>query len=229
MSDKRYFNSPIQLLDGFMIDTPAVLQNILDYSLYALTLNYQHGDELEKMKSAKNFLGINGGNDSQSYDNGEILYDSIPENSPKVGLNIDIYFDYRKNDKTEYEKICLLGFLAIKSILQSKPYCKITNKYWLSRMDGNPKSCEIEELSESIKKYANEYQTKKIKHELRDNWNLITYSRYTRGFYVSFKLPLDKLILEAEKRRKSVRQKQYRNEEKEALEKAFREIYGTRS
>ena len=62
---------------------------------------------------------------------------------------------------------------------------------------------------------------KKIKTELRDNWNLITYSRYTRGFYVSFKLDLEQLVYEAEKRRKSTKEKQAQLAEKLALEKAL--------
>jgi hypothetical protein len=76
-------------------------------------------------------------------------------------------------------------------------------------------------LSSSIYKYANEYQTKKIKYQLSEYWNLITYSRYTRGFYVSFSLSLDELVYEAEKRRKSVKEKQKRQLQNEAVKNAL--------
>jgi hypothetical protein len=88
------------------------------------------------------------------------------------------------------------------------------NKYWLSRMDGNPKTIkDFSELSPEIEKFSSEYQTKKIKRALRNGWGLVTYSRYCRGFYVSFKIPLMELILEAEKRRISTKEKQYKAHE----------------
>ncbi len=226
-SNERYFNFPIQLLEGFMTEPREILNNICDYAIYAHSLKLEYGNEKERMKSSASYFKVVLNNKDTELENGKYWMRIIPSNSPMVGMKLDIYWDYYKNDKTDFEKVCLLGFLAIKSILQKKPYCKITNKYWLSRMDGNPKQCKIEELSEPIQKYANEYQTKKIKTELRDNWKLRTYSRYTRGFYISFNLSLDKLVLEAEKRRKSTKEKQYKLKEKAALKKALNEIYET--
>ena len=95
-------------------------------------------------------------------------------------------------------------------------------------MDGKSKSCEFDNLTKEIRKYANEYQTKKIKYELRDGWKLIHYSRYTRGFYVSFKLTLQELVYEAEKRRKSFRQKKQKEVEKEALKRALKRLEESR-
>src|SRR5690606_31688938 len=127
------------------------------------TLDYEFGDKVEQIKSAENFFSVKAGNKKRTYENGESLYNSIPERTPIVGLNKDILFDYYKNDKTDFQKVCLLGFLGIKSILQNKAYCKIDNKYWLSRMDGKTKSVkDYTELSPDVFKYSKRYHLTKI-------------------------------------------------------------------
>jgi hypothetical protein len=219
--DVRYFNFPIELLSDFLNDGSKVLNNISDYALYSHSLNMEYGDELECMKASQIFFKITCSNIEKSLNNGKQLFDSIRPNSPMVGINLTIFWDYYKNDKSEFDKACLLAFLAIKSILNKKPYCKIDNRFLLARMDGKAKSCDFDSLSSSIYKYANEYQTKKIKYQLSEYWNLITYSRYTRGFYVSFSLSLDELVYEAEKRRKSVKEKQKRQLQNEAVKNAL--------
>lgn len=230
-NDERYFNFPIQLLKGFMIDDTGVLNNICDYAIYENSLKLVLGEsELENMKDSAKFFNLTLGSEKKSLENGKSLYNNVPQISPKVGLNLSIFWDFAKNDKSEFDRICLLGFLAIKSILQKNTYCKIDNKFWLSRMDGKPKSVnDYSELSNEIREYANEYQTKKIKTALRDNWGLVTYSRYTRGFYISYSLTLEQLIYEAEKRRKATKENQYKQQEKEALKKVLERLTGTRT
>lgn len=224
-SKEKYFNVPVQLFAEFMEDSTKCLDNIFDYSVYNHSIHLA-GTEAERHKAACKFYGVTPGNTSQSIRNGKELIQNTPANSPKVGLKLSLFWDYYKNEKSDFEKLCLLGFLGIKSILQNKAYCKIDNKFWLSRMDGKTKSVlEIGELSEIIRKYSTEYQTVKIKTELRDNWGLTTYSRYTRGFYVSFNLTLEQLVFEAEKRRKSTKEKQFKEAEKEARIKAFDKLY----
>lgn len=229
-NDERYFNFPIQLLKRFMIDDNKALNDICDYAIYENSLKLILGEsELENMKDSAKFFNVVLGSVQHSLENGKSLYDNVPQISPKVGLNISIFWDFFKNDKSEFDRICLLGFLAIKSILQKNTYCKIDNKFWLSRMDGNPKSVQdYSELSTPINQFANEYQTKKIKTALRDNWGLVTYSRHTRGFYVSYSLTLEQLIYEAEKRRKATKEKQYKLQEKEALKRVLERLNETR-
>lgn len=230
-NDERYFNFPIQLLKGFMIDDNKALNDICNYAIYENSLKLILGEsELENMKDSAKFFNLTLGSVKQSLENGKSLYNNVPQISPKVGLNLSIFWDFIKNDKSEFDRICLLGFLAIKSILQKNTYCKIDNKFWLSRMDGNSKSVnDYGELSTPIKQFANEYQTKKIKTALRDNWGLVTYSRHTRGFYVSYSLTLEQLIYEAEKRRKSTKEKQYKIQEKEALKRVLEKLNETRA
>lgn len=220
--NRDYFNFPIQMLEGFLVDSHAVLTDIPAYSVYAYSLKIKPDDPKLSFKKAAKEYGISRRNFEKFFKDGESLYASYPSNSPKVGIYKGIYWDYYENHKTEFEKVCLLGFLAIKSIVQDKAYCKITNKFWLSRMHGKASCVKSHDyLSAEIKKYHNEYQTRKIKLELELSWGLISYSRYTRGFYVSFKLDLDKLTYHAENNRKSTKEKQQKFAKKLALEKAL--------
>src|SRR5690554_4077660 len=121
--DERYFNFPIMLLENFMVDSHIVLNNIADSALYEHGIkNYEYGDDVEQMRSAAKFYNIQLGNYEQSAANGSELHDSIPLNAPKVGLSTSLFWEYYKNDKTDFEKVCLLAHLAIKSILQKKPF-----------------------------------------------------------------------------------------------------------
>jgi len=217
----KYFNFPVVLLSDFMTNSNEVLDDIFDYAIYSHAQSLHQGNEMERVKATCNFLGVTLGSFDKTLKNGKTLFNSIGAKTPKVGISKTVFFDFYQNEKTEFEKVSLLAFLAIKSIVQNKPYCKVVNKYWLARMAGNSNSCEIMELPEWLKKYSNEYQTKKIKKELSINWGLVTYSRYNRGFYVSFQLKLEDLVYEAEKCRKSTKEKQHKILQNEAVRKAL--------
>ncbi|EKT3967216.1 hypothetical protein NTJ12_002299, partial [Flavobacterium psychrophilum] len=138
------------------------------------------------------------------------------------------FWKFYKNDKSEFDKICFLAFLSIKSILGTKSYCKVTNLYLWARMDGKTSTIiEVSELSNEVRKYANRYQSENIKNELILNWHLIYYSRYTRGFYISLKMSLEDLIFEAEKKRKSIKENQQKQLQNEALKKALERLKTT--
>ncbi len=224
---EKYFNAPIQLYNGFMVNSDECLSKVLRYACFEYTLRHECS-----FKDAANYFSVQFGSntDKQLKENeagAKMIYNSLPSNSPKVGIGLKIYWQYRSEEKTDFEKVCLLAYLALKSILQKKPYCKIDNCYLLSRMDGMAKSVDdVLMLSPEIKKYGNEYQLVKIKNELRNSWGLVTYARYTRGFYVSFSMKLEDLIFEAEKRRKSYQEKQYKESQKSALEKVLERLNG---
>lgn len=226
MNEPKYFNFPIYLIKDFLTNTKKSLDDILHYSLYAHTLKLEEGDDLHKIKSSAEYFSVTLGDPKHTLAKGIKLFMLDIEGYPKVGINTKIYWDFRNNYKIEFQKICLLGHLALRSILQQKSYCKIDNKFWLARMDGKAKSCEFEELSPQIRKYANEYQTKKIKGALSDNWNLSTYSRHTRGFYVSYSLSIDELVFQAEKKRQSNLDKRRKEEINQAIIKAKKRLKG---
>ncbi len=218
----RFLNFPVQLLSGFLTNKEYVLENILDYAVYVKAQSLKSYSELKNGKEALAYFKINGQDPQITLDVGKLLYELLPKKSPMVGLNTAIWLKYYKDEKTEFEDISFLAFLALKSILGRKTHCKVNNKYWLARMDGKP--CSIEnynELSPEIYKYSTEYQTVKIKKALEDSWGLTTYSFHTRGFYVSFELTLEELVYQAEKLKQSNKDREYQAHKKEAREKAY--------
>lgn len=224
--DEKYFNFPIDLLKGFLIDSTKCLDEISKYALFAHADKLEQGLPRERLKSAIDFFGLVLADQEfeDFFDSCVRIYVNAPKKSVKVGINKNIFFDYKDNYKSEFDKVCLLAFLAIKSIIQTKPYCKIDNAFLWSRMDGSSKSIDVSELSDEIKTYANRYQIDKIKKELIFNWYLIYYSRHTRGFYVSFKLTLNDLVFEAEKKRKAVKEKQQKQAQNDALKQALERL-----
>ena len=227
MSNIKYFNFPIYFLKDFMINPiKDTLSPILNYALYEHSQKLEEGSGIDKLKSSAKYFNVSMGDDKLLHKEGEKLVEGEIIGYPKAGINTKTYWDYRDNYKSEFDKVSLLAFLAIKSILQQKAYCKIGNKFWLARMDGKASSCEFEELSPAIRKYSTEYQIRKIKNSLVDNWNLVTYSRYNRGFYISLKLPLEKLAFEAEKQRANVKNKKRKAEIKQAYLNAMKRLNG---
>ena len=226
--ESKYFNFPVELLQNLLIDKRTALNNIFNYAVCAHASKLEFGNKLNKFKDSLKFFGVISGNNAKSMESGELLLDSILDDGAKVGISKEIWFDYYKNEKTEFEIVQLLAFLAIKSIVKYKPYASITNAFMLARMDGKGYSVkEYTDLSKEIFKYANEYQTKKIKRALSESWGLITYSYRLHGFYVSFTLSLDELVLIAERNRKKNKDLAAKKASEDARKKALATIYGT--
>lgn len=238
MSNQRYFNFPVCLLKDFLTNTKDCLNSIYDYSLYAYSrtmdvddeYNFEGFDdeivEFARMDIACQFYGFDmyESQIDMQLMRGKREYGDAEFHAPKTGMSLDMFWDFYHNEKTEFEKVCLLAFLAMKSILGPKAHCKTDNRFLLSRMNGSAHSHDFEKLSGALKKYTTEYQIKKIKNELKSSWSLKTYSRYTRGFYISFDMKLETLIIHAEKNRKKSKQKARQLEEKAVIDKVLKKL-----
>ncbi|WP_137305746.1 hypothetical protein [Lentimicrobium saccharophilum] len=175
------------------------------------------------MKDAAKFFGITLGNAKRSFEDGKSLYNSTPAKSPMTGINKDICFDFYKNEKTEADIAILLAYLALKSVIGSKPYVHITNEFLIARMAGYASVKSMPEaLPEPLAGYTTRRKLDKIKFELRSNWNVNIYGYRVRGFYVSIdnQFSLEKLIYEVEKQRKTNIEKKLRQQQNDAIMKA---------
>lgn len=228
MSKKaQYFNFPIWLLSGFMENKHEILNNILYYGIFYYMLNTSEyvDEEIHEVcyfEEAANKLNVKLRNTEKAYKQAEALHANTPAGVPFSSISTHVFWQYYNEEKTEFEYTCFLAYIAFKSMIGSKAYMKATNAFMLARMDGKTKQCDYSELSPSIAQYAHEYQTKKIRGAL-ENWGLVFYARYTRGFYFSHKLRREQLIFEAEKKRKSYIEKQ-RKKETEAIRKRVIEM-----
>jgi hypothetical protein len=80
----------------------------------------------------------------------------------------------------------------------------------------------VADSKQSNGKVLPRYQLDKIKLELQQDWYLIYYSNLgIRGFYLSFKLSLEKLIELAELNRQSKKAKMLKQDKKEAYQKVI--------
>ena len=231
MEDKvKYFTFPIALLLNGITDIKKVCDEILNYSFYFHATNkLNNGTLKQRINASAKYFNYTIGSIERTIEVGRRICDK----NYKVVTSVrkDIIEDFRLNYKTEFEVVSFLAFCGLRSIIGVKPYCKTENQFLLSRMCGYEKKVPLnnrfEKLSDTIKPYANEYQMKKIKNELVNNWGLKYYSRYTRGFYVSFKLTLEELIEQAEKRRKKYLEKNKSEVQKEAIKKVMLKLYGS--
>ena len=222
-SKAEFINIPVQLLAGFLEDSRICIRNIYYYSIYAHFIKQTKGSIRKKYKVACDWLNFQELDCEENLRQGKYLFERY-QNVPMTGINRNLYSDYNKLEKSDFEKACFLAFHAFKSIVGNKTYQKADNKLLWSRMDGKVKAVrDASELSEKLRFYTQEYQTLKIKRELQENWGLVYYAQQTRGFYVSFKLDLKSLITEAMKRKRKTIEKQrimrLRTLEKEVADK----------
>lgn len=239
--NQRYFNFPIELLEGFMLHSDEVLKNIMSYAIYVKykglkerleesgeEFEWYNGeeysiDDMEILNIVLKYFRIKSPDPIKLKEEGYYLYYNYEHCEVKTGLNTSIFWDYFNKEKKDFDKISLLGHLAFKSIIQNKSYNKITRLYLLSRMDGKSKSIkDFSLLSKEIFKYSNHYQSRKLKEELNLNWGIEIYSpKNSRGFYASYKMSIDDLIYQAEKRRKKNRIEKLKLEKQKAYSKAM--------
>jgi hypothetical protein len=221
--EQTYFNFPITILENAFNDIRYTMNNIMDYAAYAHTLKLEYGDKNKKMEDAGKYFGVKYGNNS--YDKGKALYDSLPLNLPMTGINKDVCFDFYNNPKTPDEIAVLLAFLAIKSIIGPEPYKQVTNAFLIARMGGYVRIKDMPQpLPEPLARYNTRRKLDNIKFELQTNWNVNYYSdRGIHGFYVSLdnKFTLNNLAVQAEKRRKSTKEKQLKQKKQDARERAL--------
>jgi hypothetical protein len=230
----KYLTFPISFLAPlFSSDKKPLnecLNDAMDFCLFERTIKLEKEWNVDTaMEVAAGQLQIQFSNIQQAYKKGKLLYNSVPGNAVKASISNEMIFDFYKNYKTEFEIFCFLAFAAIKSIIQQQKFKKITNNLLLSRMAGNNKTTE--DLPAAFAKYQkSRYQLDKIKKELQINWGLKLYGYKTRGFYVSFILPLEQLVLIAEKKRLETslknKAKQLANTKAEARKMALNALQG---
>ena len=220
----KYLTFPIMIFKEGSKDIKNAVNNAMHYCLYDYCKE-KYGNQSVLIAEAENHFSITYGNKKNSFNNGKILFDSIPYGSPKASISKEMIFDFYKNEKTEFEIDTFLAFAAIKSIIQQSKYKKITNDYLITRMSGNSKKSDL--IPERMMKYKKRYQIDKIKKELELNWGLKLYGYQMRGFYVSFTVPLLTLAVKAEVMKKKTKEKELQLKKNEARELALKQINGT--
>lgn len=180
--------------------------------------------DMQRLRLAEKKFEVITGNVNRSIERGKELVNRYNySKAPFSNISSEIWFEYYKKEKTEWEQIMLLAYLAVRSIIGEKGYCKITNDFLFARMCGlRTKIKNKKELNKIVQKYYTEYYKNKIRNELELSWHLKTYNG--RGYYASFDMEYEDLIREIKVNSKKNKMKSLARQKKEIAKKIDLEL-----
>jgi len=216
----KFCNYPISIHKDAVSSIRDTVDEAMDYSIYTMSLKLAGDTEIDKLQASASFLNITINDLPGALRKGKLSYNKHYNETVMVSISKDILFDFYKSSKTEFEVMCFCAYAATRSILGKKPYMKITNDFFIARMFGfgSIRDMPAQFKNRSIyKEYTKRYTLDKIKKELTDSWGLKLYGRYTRGFYISYTMGYETLVLYAEKNRKVYKNKVIKAEKEAVL------------
>jgi hypothetical protein len=211
-----YFNFPITILQLKNGDYTGRMRDMVLYALHDYTKKLTYGTYIQKYsEAAKKFNVHIYSKISESYADAKKVHEKyFSHYQPLTGISIKTYWEFIDNDKSTFDFQCLFTYLALKSIVGTKPYLKITNDLMIARHGGYiSKKYLPNPLPSHLEVIKTRYWSDKIKEELKNNWGVNFYGYQFRGFYFSLSLSYKQLVLEAEKNRINLKRKNQKNEE----------------
>lgn len=227
--EHRYFTFPVELLRGAFSDIEGVCSDIISYAVYITSLQLNSGS------MAMEFYGLPKQRDAYDKiaERGRVLHDSF-HRPALASVKTDIVFEFRDNQKTEFEIAVFTCFCGLRSIIGTKPCVKTNNAYLIARMFGFKSVEEFEQCEPKPPYYQKHFSTaqsiryqlteKIINNELEPAWGLAYYSSHMRGFYASFDIGIKKLAKYAKDNRKSVRLKKFKDKKNEIIKEVQLEL-----
>lgn len=239
--DQVYFNFPIEFLEGFMENTNKCFDKILYHGICSYAVHLADDSE-ERDVTQEDFelvakeLGVKLNDVTKAYNDGcDLCF--LHARSPKVGISRRVLWDFYNNEKTDFEKFTLLAYLAAKSIVQNKVFCRVTNSFWVSRMAGASKV--IPGLSEALQSkdksrlgilipgelfnfISKPYRLQKVKRELEMNWGLKYFAHQSRGTYMTFEGELEDLVKAKLENTQAYKDKLFQAKKKKLLEDFYK-------
>lgn len=202
-----YYNFPITVVAGFMDDPEAALRRMIAWQTYDKTRRMKHKRGRDRLFYAMSEMDYEVADKQAWYNECGETYNLYK--GPRCGISRKMWFeamesvDYWRED----EKVLFLSFLAAKSITGNKPYALTCNRQMCARMNGRATTyASDEEMREQSTPIILAYFTRKRRQRMRQNldqqYRVATYSqRNMRGYYISTKMPLDRLAKAVERKR----------------------------
>jgi len=208
------FDEIQELLEVFDTDEQ-FLKNAIEY--YQVHLAFQS-------------LGITG-NIETTIKGGKEILKMVQPAEPLPMVNKKLLFDFRDNEKSEFDLIQFLAFIAIKSILGKRTCVKTNKMHIICRMFGYSSCKHLPEkmpsnVKELFSKYSHRYHIDRVIQSLELNWNVLTYSSNLRGMYVAMgdKINLENLVLIAETKKQKNRIENLKMKKIAAKTKALQQL-----
>lgn len=183
--------------------------------------------EFVKIRKSYSYLGVVG-----NFENclivGKKIQSKIPKGEPMPMISKNQLFEFRDNDKTEFELMQFAINIGIRSIIGESSYSKTNKQLILCRAFGyNTIKHLPESMPEVYRKYSNRYHIDRVLQRLEvDNWNLIFYGRHIRGIYIGIKnrVSLESLIKIAEKKKDKTRIEELKATKNAIVKKVLNDI-----
>lgn len=215
-----FFNFPVSLLDELLDYPSGTFEKMLAWASYDYILRNQeineHGSDSlhgetgwKRIKPAAQALQYtHNGNMVKWYKYCGEIHNTYK--GARTGLSQKQYWELREGftSMLDEDKVVLLAFLAAKSILGSKVYCKTNDLLLFARMNGLDKAfANNQELKYKSHPVIASFDTRRKKETIRrrliDDFHINCYSNHDRGYYISSKLSLNKLAEVVEANRKN--------------------------
>lgn len=110
-----------------MADIKSAVNNAFSYFLYD-TAERQTGNKQSRLQKASELIPVSYGDLNNSYQAGWRINCGLPLKNPKTSVDVDIMFQFLKEEKSETEIMCFLFFCAVRSIIQKDNYKKTCYK-----------------------------------------------------------------------------------------------------
>lgn len=212
-NDTSYYNFPVSILQDFIRDTQEGLDKMLKWAVYDWVKKYsvEHGKVRYKENTMREILESLGIHTSVNF---YTFYKACGQvyskyKGARTGIARKHYWELvERGFIGEADKVLLLSFLAAKSIIGRKEYCKTNDLLLFARMNGFDAAFhDVEELNEKghllIRRYYTRRRRDTIKMQLAETFHIVTYSNHDRGYFISSKLSLEELIEVVETSRKN--------------------------
>ena len=123
-----FYHFPVAILATGI--TEMSLHNILRFAIGSYLEEYQ-----TTIIEARDDMGFQGGDEDQC----RAVFESYKNCQVKTAISRDLYWQWRDNieNESDYSKLLLLGFLAVKSIVGKKDYAITNYNLLLARMAGD--------------------------------------------------------------------------------------------
>lgn len=215
-NNNSYYNFPVSILEGFIRDTQGTLEKMLMWAAYDWIKKYSIDKKgkakfsIQAMRDVQDMLGFRIPCDTDEYHFYKAcagIYSRYK--GARTGISRRLYWELRdKGFIDDADKVVVLAFLAGKSILGKKDYCKTNDLLLFARMNGLDKPYKNEdELREKSHIVISAHFTRRrrdtIRRRLAEEFHLQSYSNRDRGYYISSKFTLEQLIEVVEVSRKS--------------------------
>lgn len=199
-----------------------IFENDIDFKEKAI--------EFYQVKQAYKILGING-----DFDNclkvAKLIENSTPGSEAFPMINKSLVFDFRDNEKSEFDLIQFAAYISVRSIIGIKDHCKTNKPMIISRMFGYKSTKHLPDnmepiIKELFQKYSNRYHIDKVMMFLESDWNILTYSNNMRGMYISTgkKKTIDSLAVIAESKKRKNKFDKIKQKKNEAKAKALQQL-----